>query len=241
MVGLVVAAIALVLGLPSCASTFVRSGSEREAAPEKPQDGNVGAGLDSVDGTTTTGAPASTTPPTTTRGAAPGGAAPAGGAPPGFANQRTRADASGLTVTLTVGGDLKYAPAEDISLQLEAKNTTSKPLQYDSNQRSYFLMRPPGGEAGASWRDSDCTPSKLPGEEIAGPPVTIDPGESVTFQAVYPARPGTQDRDRCRKPNGSYEVVARLDWCPPGSVENGVCNPGKVRQVHTDEIAITIG
>lgn len=183
-------------------------------------------------GTATSAPPA---PPTTARSAT--------SQPRSAANQRTRTDTSGFELTITVGGTLRYRADEDITLNLVVKNVSRSTLQYDSNDTQNFVIAPREGGQGPSWRNDDCR--KARDQSFRSPALDLEPGESVTFQSVYPVTrvPGSSEDGRsCRLPPGDYAAFGKIEWCPPGSVgADRSCDATKTRAVSAPGVPITIG
>jgi hypothetical protein len=146
-------------------------------------------------------------------------------APP---NQSVRDDPSGFRLILTVAPMQCVSKAADVTLQLEIQNIGKSPLQYDSNQDHFFDIQPEGDTSRASWSDRSC--HGVEAHPVVGGPLTLQPGErEVRAKATYPGPTSSSkaEREQCRTLDGLYDAVAQFEWCPPGSVTNGVCDRDK--------------
>lgn len=160
----------------------------------------------------------------------------------GPANVSTLTDDSGFRLTLVVDGDLDYRANEDIALELIVRNVSSKPLHYDPNDERHFVIVPAGGATGRTWHDTDCRPTRP--ETVQGGAIVLEPGEEADFQATYPAKrvPGSPPRDDCRVPEGVYDVLGLITWCPPGTLRSdGTCDPKRNEPVGSAPVRMRIG
>ena len=229
-------ALTLLLATFSACGRFVRSDEAREAPP--PENAEVGAGVDVPAGSTTavpTTAPrpgTPTAPAATTPGQPPTTALPA--------NQSVfEHRAEGFRLTLTVAGSLRYSSSEDITLDVEVENISDQPLQYDPNDLRNFVLRPPGSDR-VVWSDGNCRASHVPAA-VRQRARTIGPKEHIRFTDFYPGPPEQANRDDCRVPPGTYIAFGFVTWCPPGSIgSNGMCDPGRTRQMASAGVRITI-
>lgn len=213
-------ALALVAG--ACGN-FARKGSQPdEQGADTTSDVGGGLALPEPDDTT---APTS---PATTAKRDPEAPEPVRG-PRGFANQTTRTDASGYRVVLTLDGKLRYGVKSDLKMQLDVDNVSNHPLRYDSNQTTYFQIKPASGKSSPSWFNDQCDRRQDSGFE--GPPVTLEAGQSITLNvATYP---GTRaDRETCRVLTpGEYALVGMVMWCPDEAMKDGLCDRSRAKLV----------
>jgi hypothetical protein len=172
-----------------------------------------------------------------------GGAGPSATLPPDKpgANQSRYTSPQGFELTLTVDGQLKYSRTDEIKLELNVKNVSSKPLQFDPNDLRNFALRIPG-QQDAVWTDGNCRPARVP-KALETHAQTFNPNEQGKFLDTYPGPAESANRDDCRVPNGTYVVFGFISWCPPGTTDEdtGVCDPTRTVQVTSAGVQIRIG
>lgn len=218
--------------LPGC-GRYARDASNGPSTTQA--DVAVGSGV----GVAST-APTTAPPPPATDGSSSGGAKgakpTASTAAPPPANPITTTHPSGLRLTLGVDGDLTYAPSEDILFDFFVDNPTTKPIYWDPNELSHFLMRSVNDSS--TWRDTDCR--ARPADVEAGA-TAIEPGERLEFTATYPGPKDRSTRETCRKKPGTYDVLGRIEWCSQGPSADGTCAPGTTRDAQSGTVRLVIG
>lgn len=141
-----------------------------------------------------------------------------------------------LKMTLSVTG-VCFKHSDDFTMSLVVTNTSSTPIHYDANQTNFFTVRAPAGEQKRRWEDDDCVPSTGNGQKTA---LTLAPGASATFTAVYPADKSVGKRESCRRlETGGYDVHATFLVCDE-SYEDGYCDIAKDTQYKADPVNITL-
>lgn len=201
---------------------LARKGSHNADATNDTSEVGGGIALPKPEETT-----ASTATPTTAR-RDPTAPVPVKG-PRGPANQATRVDPSGFRVVVTLDGQLRYSAKSDLKMQLDVDNVSNKPLRYDSNQTTYFQIRPASGASSPSWYNDQCDRRDSGGFE--GPPVTLDPGESITLDvATYPGERSNRETCRVLTP-GQYVLLGLVTWCPDEAMKDGLCDKSKAKTV----------
>jgi hypothetical protein len=225
------ALILLVLLVTSGCGKYASKDASRSTEP--PGTASVGAGIDEAVGATTTTAAGS--------GRAGPGTIVVPATPTTLPANVSEVDTpEGFRLTLTVDGDLRYGPGEDITVHVEVLNISPKALQYDPNDLRNFAFRPPGS-AKVAWSDGNCRAARVP-KAVEARSQVLEPNEQARFVDTYPGPSDAANRDGCRIPGGSYVVYGFVTWCPDGTTDGrGACDPARSRQVASRGVPITIG
>jgi nitrite reductase/ring-hydroxylating ferredoxin subunit len=141
-----------------------------------------------------------------------------------------------LSLTLSV---LCPQHADDIAFTLKVTNISSAPVHYDKNQAQFFsLLAYPSGSGRIRWEDTNCQP---PSRDRNAPAATLNPGESITINTLYPAPKAVADREKCRRLQaGDYDANGLFLACDGEAYTDGYCDISKDTQYKAQPIRITV-
>ena len=141
-----------------------------------------------------------------------------------------------LTLTVSV---LCPTRASDIALTLKVTNISKDAFHYDKNQAQFFsLLAHPTGSGRIRWEDTNCNPAP---RDRSAPAGTLNAGEAVTFNALYPAPKTTADREKCRRLEvGAYAANAVFLLCDGAAYTDGYCDLSKDTQLKAEPVLIDV-
>ena len=144
-----------------------------------------------------------------------------------------------VKLTLTVS-TLCPKHIDDIAFNLKVTNVSNEVVHYDKNQAQFFsLLAYPTGSGRIRWEDTNCQP---PPRDRTAPAGNLSPGQTITFDGLYPAAKSVGDREKCRRLEaGGYSANALFLVCDADSYTDGYCDISKDAQYTAQPVLINVG